>query len=234
MKLGMILMSFLAVACLVACDDSTGPEPTDSTLRGQVVNTLGEPVAGATVVLQYEVDPPIGSAFDKPATTIQFDLPETGPVTLWISSFCDGDTVRMILDGELPPGQHAVVWDGEDDAGRTMPDGVYWYHVVWADGENTQPMILLHLGYGDLAEDAVLAPLVVTDTQGRFALSQTCLPLDFVHEALDEEGEHLTTYTVTRSVRVWAYDPQSGILAVSPGVSVDPETGAAVTVTVGD
>ncbi len=234
MKLGMILMSLAAVAWLGACSDSTDPEPVDSDLRGQVVDAQGQPVAGATVVLQYEVDPPIGNMYDKPATTIRIDLPPTGPVTLWIGSFCDGDTVRMILDGESPGhGQFEIVWDGKDDADRTMPDGVYRCHLLTTAGESHTPFLLLHLGY-QLPEAADLAPLAVTDAQGRFTLSQACLPLGFGLDSVDEDGEVIGTNTVTRSVRVWTYDPQSGILDIGPMVTVDPATGAEVTVTIGD
>jgi hypothetical protein len=231
MNPGRILI-LLAVGLLIgACSETTKPERIDNDLRGQVVDSLGQPVAGATVVLQYAVDLPVGSTFDKPRTTIQFGIPEQGPVTLWISSYCDGDTVRMLLAGELPPGQHEVLWDGQDDAGRTMPDGVYRYHLLTATGRNDQAIVLLYPGY-QLPEAASFAPLAVTDANGRFALSQACLPFGFSFDAVNEIGEILGTATVTRSVRVWAYDPRSGALAGSPEVVVDATTGAEVTVVV--
>jgi hypothetical protein len=234
MRLAMILMSVAALVWLGGCSDSTEPSGTDSDLRGQVVDALGQPVAGATVVLQYEVDPPVGGAFDKPQTGLRFELPEDGLATLWVSSFCDDDTVRMVVDGELPAGQHMFVWDGKDDEGLTMPDGVYHFHLVTASGASQQPFLLLYLGYDNLPEDAVLAPLAVTDARGGFALSQACLPLGFVFDTLDEVGQVIGQATVTRSVRVWAYDPHSGVLADSPAVTIDPDNGAVVTVTVGD
>ncbi len=232
MKLGMILISLAVVASLGACSDTTDPEPISSDLRGKVVDAQGQPREGATVVLQYEVDPPLENLYDKPETGIRMDLPPTGPVTLWVSSFCDGDTVRMILDGDSS-GQDQIIWDGKDDAGRTMPDGVYRFHLVTTEGESHTPFLLLRLGY-QLPEAATLAPLAVTDAQGRFALSQTCLPFGFAQDAVGEAGEFITTYTVTRRVRVWTYDPQSGILDIGPMATVDPEAGAEVTVTIGD
>ena len=232
MKLGTILMSLMAIAWLGACSDSTDPEPVDSDLRGQVVDVQGQPVAGAKVVLQYQVDPPLDGLYDKPATAIRMDLPPTGPVTLWISSFCDTDTVRMILDGESS-GQSQILWDGKDDAGRTMPDGVYRFNLVTTAGESHGPFLLLHLGY-QLPEAATLAPLAVTDARGRFTLSQACLPLGFVMDVVNEVGEITGIMTITRNVRVWTYDPQSSILDTGPLVTIDPEIGAEVSVTIGD
>lgn len=229
MRLGMILVAMTAVAWLGACSDSTDPDPVDSSLRGTVVDALGQPVAGATVVLQYAVDPPIGSPFDKPATQIRLELPESGPVTLWISSYCDGDTVRMLVDGEMPPGQHMIAWDGRDDAGRTLPDGVYRLHLVTVEGQTDSALAMMYFGY-QLPEAATLVPLAVTDAHGRFALSQGCLPFGFRQDAVDEQGNITGTFTVTRTVRVWAYDPQSGALTSSSALVIDAETGADVTV----
>lgn len=234
MQIRGILACLLALSWLSGCSDSSKPEATNSDLRGQIVDAFGLPVAGAGVVLEYASDPPAGSAYDKPQTGIEFTLPETGSVSLWISSFCDGDTVRLLAGGELPPGQHTIIWDGKDGEGRILPDGVYRYHLVTVDGEKQVLFPLFHLGYRSLPADAVVAPLVVTDAHGRFALGQGCLPLDFTFGSTNELGEPIGTRTITRAVRVWAWAGEGGALTAGPVVTVDPETGADVTVTVGN
>jgi 3-phytase len=40
-----------------------------------------------------------------------------------------GRRVRMLHDGALPAGPHAVAWDGRDDAGRRLPPGIYLAHL---------------------------------------------------------------------------------------------------------
>ncbi|HOX26202.1 MAG TPA: hypothetical protein PLL30_08430 [Candidatus Krumholzibacteria bacterium] len=233
MKLTIILGVLASLALLGACDDSTEPDTMDSDIRGHVVDAQGEPVAGATVILQHDVDPPLPFAHDKPQTGIEFDLPEAGPVTMWIASFCDGDTLRMLVDGELPPGQHVVVWDGLDDAGRVLPDGVYRMHLRTEAGETHQELALLHVGYEGLDPDAVVAPLAVTDDEGEFTLSQECLPFGFTFDRLDENGDPIGTSTITREVRIWAFSAAAGAVGASGWAAVDPETGAEVTVTLG-
>jgi hypothetical protein len=223
----------LALSWLAGCSDSSKPEATNSDLRGQIVDAFGLPVAGAGVVLEYASDPPAGSAYDKPRTGISFELPSAGAVTLWISSFCDGDTVSLLADGELPSGQHTIIWNGRDSAGRTLPDGVYRYNLVTATGEDHQPFVLFHLGYRNLPEGAVLAPLVVTDARGRFALSQECLPLGFTFDGFDERETPIAACTITRTVRVWVCAGESGALACYPAVTVDPDSGVEVRLTVG-
>lgn len=234
MKTRGMLACLLALSWLAGCSAASKPEAANSDLRGQIVDALGLPVAGAGVVLEYVSDPPAGSVYDKPRTGIAFDLPAAGAVTLWISSFCDGDTVRLLAEGELPSGQHTIFWDGRDDAGRTLPDGVYRYHLVTVAGEVHRPVVLLHLGYRNLPEGAVLAPLVVTDARGRFALSQECLPLGFAFDGCDERGTPIAACTITRTVRVWVCDGERAALACYPAVTVDPDTGAEVRLTVGN
>lgn len=218
---------------LTACSDSTKPDTTPGDIRGVVVDAQGHPVAGATVVLQHAIDPPIVSQRDKIQTVVRFDLPVTGPVSMWLSSFCDDDTVRMLIDGELPAGQHSVVWDGLDDLGRVLSDGVYWSHVVTVNGETRHAALMLRLGYGDLTTQEELAPLALTDEHGHFALSQECLPFGHTFMGTDELGNETVTITVTREVRIWAVDPATGVPTGSSWLTVDAANGADLTVTLG-
>ena len=81
------------------------------------------------------VDPPRGLAsavaFPNPfsrsrqAITLGFRLPARGPVTVSVVDL-EGRIVRRLLAGEAGPGYTALQWDGRDDAGRTLPPGVYF------------------------------------------------------------------------------------------------------------
>jgi hypothetical protein len=72
-----------------------------------------------------------GIHFDYPApnpfvksTTLRFDLPRTESVALAVYD-PSGRRVATILDGLLPAGSHAFVWDGRDDTGRPAASGAY-------------------------------------------------------------------------------------------------------------
>jgi hypothetical protein len=61
----------------------------------------------------------------NPSTTIRFALAAAGPATLDIYDI-SGRRVRRLLSGAaLPVGEHRVIWDGRDDAGRVAAAGVY-------------------------------------------------------------------------------------------------------------
>jgi hypothetical protein len=59
------------------------------------------------------------------ATTLSFNLSETGPAELVIYSV-DGRRVRKLDQGMREAGQHHVAWDGRDDLGQPVHAGIYY------------------------------------------------------------------------------------------------------------
>jgi hypothetical protein len=57
-----------------------------------------------------------------------YGLQESGPVTLRIYDV-QGRLVKVLREGREVAGPHGVVWDGRDDAGRTVASGVYFYRL---------------------------------------------------------------------------------------------------------
>ncbi|MAE70662.1 MAG: hypothetical protein CME06_09355 [Gemmatimonadetes bacterium] len=54
-----------------------------------------------------------------------------------------GRRVRVLVDASLSPGDHAVVWDGDDDAGRAQPSGVYTCRIAAGEDHESRRMLLL-------------------------------------------------------------------------------------------
>lgn len=229
MHLTRILLVLTALALFGACNDATPPDPPQNDITGLVVDDLGQPVAGATVVLQLNTDPSIYESPDKPQTQIEWELPEPCEMRVWISSYCDGDVLRLLMDGLLPAGVHMLTWDGTNEAGLVLPDGIYRYHLVTETGESTVAFPILHHGYGSFDAETALAPQATTDAQGRFRLDQTCLPFGFAFDSIDDSGEPISMITITRIVRVWAFSGDA--YGTSHSVTVDSDAGANVTVT---
>ncbi len=61
-------------------------------------------------------------------TTLIFEVSRPGPVTLSILDL-QGRLVRHLVEGDVDPGRHRVVWDGTDRAGRPVPSGLYFYRL---------------------------------------------------------------------------------------------------------
>lgn len=79
----------------------------------------------------------------NPNTTIQFQLPMEGAVTLRIYDV-EGRRVRTLLSAsQLSAGNHSVAWDGCDDLGRELSSGVYFSLLSSGDVSDTGKMLML-------------------------------------------------------------------------------------------
>jgi hypothetical protein len=210
----------VALVLLGACSDSSSPPRSNDAIRGLVLDAEGLPVAGASIMLQHESAP----LPDKPQLAIRFTHQESGPVSVWIASYCDSDTVRWLANEALPAGEFMFVWNGRDDLGRVVPDGVYQTHVVSSAGHAQATAVVSWLGYADLAPGTPVAAQATTDSFGRFRLAQDCLPFGHTYEGFPG------VEAVTRRVRVWALHPDF-ITGGGDWVTVDAEGGAEATVT---
>jgi hypothetical protein len=98
--------------------------------------TPGLPAAG------YALHPCHPNPFN-PATTISYDLPEPATVSLQVFDV-SGRLVRTLVQGEtVPSGRHEVVWNGQDETGRSVGSGIYFYRLEAGDFAATRRMSLV-------------------------------------------------------------------------------------------
>jgi len=79
----------------------------------------------------------------NPQTTIAFDLPKRGSVSLRVFDMA-GRLVRNLFTTEPhTPGRHEVVWNGRDDGGRQVASGTYFYRLEAGQYSETKRMVLV-------------------------------------------------------------------------------------------
>ena len=78
----------------------------------------------------------------NPTTTIPFALPEAAQVTIAVYDVT-GRHVKTLLRQRQAAGEHAVTWDGTDEAGHSMPSGVYAYTIRAGSSRQSRMMIRL-------------------------------------------------------------------------------------------
>ena len=100
------------------------------------------PVQNAPIIKELHLFQNYPNPFN-PATTIQYSLPENGPVTLKIYDVT-GRLVRTLVDQSQRAGLHNVIWNGRNDFGHSVGSGVYFYQLRMNNRVRTQKMILLH------------------------------------------------------------------------------------------
>jgi hypothetical protein len=78
----------------------------------------------------------------NPSTRIDFRVGESGPVQLMIHDV-SGRLVRTLVNGNLDEREYTITWTGEDEAGRRVGSGVYFYRLEAPGYSETKRMVLL-------------------------------------------------------------------------------------------
>ena len=84
----------------------------------------------------YALHPNYPNPFN-PRTTLRFDLPDAGPVSLVIYDVL-GRAVETLVAGTMPPGRYSFVWEAAD-----KPSGVYLARLQAGSFRQTQQLLLL-------------------------------------------------------------------------------------------
>ena len=121
-------------------------EITDGLLRdgNYGVNSLRGP---ASVMIEtrpevYALNDNYPNPFN-PETTIKYQLPEAGLVTLEVYNML-GQVVKTLVSENQTAGRKTVQWDATNDNGQSLSSGMYFYHVEAGEGfQDTKKMLLL-------------------------------------------------------------------------------------------
>jgi hypothetical protein len=87
-----------------------------------------------TIVFSVNSEQRIASSEQEPAYHL--------PVTIDIYNI-RGQHVRSLVDDVYTDGEHSVVWNGTDDAGREVSSGIYFYRMKTDDFSETRKMLLV-------------------------------------------------------------------------------------------
>jgi len=78
----------------------------------------------------------------NPVTTIHYQLPEDGIVTILIFNL-QGELVKTLLHENKPIGEYAVQWDGKHEQGQKVASGIYLYQIQVGDMVESKKMLIL-------------------------------------------------------------------------------------------
>ncbi|MCK4680977.1 hypothetical protein KAT82_07600, partial [bacterium] len=82
------------------------------------------------------------SPFDG-STMLQLDVPAGAERVRLAIYNVQGQLVRTLVDGALPPGRREFIWNGTDDTGRPVSAGVYLARCESDAGSGTQKLVLM-------------------------------------------------------------------------------------------
>jgi parallel beta-helix repeat protein len=114
---------------------------TDETHTGTYVE-CGTGVGDGEVSMGAHLGQAVPNPFN-PSTTIGYRVPSGGGRVRLTVYDLTGREVRVLVDGELSEGEHAVVWRGRDTSGREVGSGVYFYRLEVGGTALAKKMVLL-------------------------------------------------------------------------------------------
>jgi hypothetical protein len=117
-------------------DPANGGHTTTNCLQEQSASADPSAPRPAGIVLHSAQPNPVGER-----ALLRFETPAAGRVTLAVYAG-DGSRVRLLVDEDLSAGSHTAVWDGRDELGRRVAQGIYFAGAS-AAGERSVRRVLL-------------------------------------------------------------------------------------------
>lgn len=78
----------------------------------------------------------------NPTTTIEFSIQNDSKVELSVFNI-KGQKIKNLTNSEFIKGSHSIIWNGDDELGRSVSSGVYLYKLKTKDNQKTNRMLLL-------------------------------------------------------------------------------------------
>ncbi len=78
----------------------------------------------------------------NPNTTIKFNTGHIGNVSIKVHDII-GKEIKILINKNLPAGEHSVQWNGKDDKGNALPSGIYFIRMIADNFHKTIKTILL-------------------------------------------------------------------------------------------
>jgi len=65
----------------------------------------------------------------NPSTTISFSIPEESKIALLIYNL-KGQKTKTLAHHDFTSGYHSIIWNGDDDSGKLVSSGIYFYKLI--------------------------------------------------------------------------------------------------------
>jgi hypothetical protein len=113
----------------------------ESNKVGRVTNPFMLTKASNVIPIEFSLSQNYPNPFN-PVTTIKFGVPEESKVSLLIFDLL-GREVKTLINGNLKPGFHKVIWNGTDHFEKQVATGMYFTVMQSGDFRDVRKMVLL-------------------------------------------------------------------------------------------
>jgi hypothetical protein len=109
------------------------------------IDALIEPTDNHDGVQAAPVPTKISSVYPNPFSNesrISYSVKNTGPVQINIYNLL-GQKVRQISNATKATGSYTTAWDGKDDNGNKLSNGIYFVHMQSNDSQDTKKLMMI-------------------------------------------------------------------------------------------
>ena len=234
MKFDSRFLIIISLFCVIILSDCVGYPVgpggrKGGTIRGAVTDRDGHPIEKAGIVIDYilEYEVPIPGFAAGPEFPYQIPAAEETRIKIWVERYCTNEHIITLADTTIGSGFVPEPWSGRNEEGKVCLPGAYnvifYTETSTESSADTNTVFMKRDGYSsfELSEIEVNA---LTDSRGRFSISQECLPFGYTDTWIGEGGDTLGTYKATRNVYVLAFHNQFHYQRYGP-VPVDQSGG---------
>ena len=94
----------------------------------------------SSIPLKYNFSQNYQNPFN-PSTTIRYEIPKISRVTLTVFNLL-GEKIKMLVDVEMQAGRYSVLWNGQNESGKKIPSGLYFYQLQAGEFSRTCKMLM--------------------------------------------------------------------------------------------
>ena len=127
--------------CLIRVSDNETSASDNSDAVFTIDYAAGVEKSTETIPTEFGLNQNYPNPFN-PSTTINFNVPKTEYVTIYIYNI-NGGLVKTLVNQQLNAGHHTIIWNSRDEAGRAVSSGLYFYRMDAGNFSKTHRMLLL-------------------------------------------------------------------------------------------
>lgn len=212
-----IIGLLLLLTILLSCSNSTKPDDNDPfSIRLKLVDNSGNPLQGYRITI-------IQNNFDgienylslnkdhRSETFFRYYMEADYYVEFKIYDYFN-QPVKTIIDTFQVRGSHTVVWNGKDDAGNSVRDGVYKAIIIYYDDYNCKNVAFSDKCYPYLLGECIIDQShYTTDANGEL-FTENIIPFPILYcnvpvKVIDETGNEIRDFVFSDTMKVTIESP---------------------------